>query len=32
MLNVVIATKWNQCTNCKSAQYCTTRGHPLPFP
>jgi len=22
----------NPCTDCKSAQYCTTRGHPLPLP
>jgi len=22
----------NSCTNCKSAQKCTTRGHPQSFP
>jgi len=22
----------NPCTDCKSAQKCTTRGHPIPFP
>jgi len=21
----------NPCTNCKSAQHCTTRGHSIPF-
>jgi len=29
-LRVMLPSKRNPCTDCKSAQPCTTRGHALP--
>ena len=31
-VRVMFPQQRNSCTDCKSAQYCTARGHPLPFP
>jgi len=28
----ILSQQWNPCTDCKSAQYCTTRGHPYHSP
>jgi len=28
----MLSQQRNSCTDCKSVQQCTTRGHPLPFP
>jgi len=32
MLGAILSWQCNPCTDCKSAQQCTTTGHPLPFP
>jgi len=31
-IRVMLSQRRYLCTDCKSAQYCTTKGHPLPFP
>ena len=31
-VRVMLPYQGNPCTDCKSAQQCTTRGHPLPLP
>jgi len=31
-VRTVLSQQRNPCTDCKSTQYCTTRGHPRPFP
>jgi len=31
-VRAVLSLQRNPCTDCKSAQQCTTRGHPQPFP
>jgi len=31
-VRVMLPQQRNPCNNCKSAQYCTTKGHPLPLP
>jgi len=31
-ISVGLPWQRNPCTDCKSAQLCTTRGHPLPLP